>query len=204
MGEKTKKYILVGILLLAFVLLGVWAFSNTAGSEDYAYQGYIIAMRKSDKDTVITTLFGDKKSEFTITNSTKEIFNGELKELKTGAFIRLDTTRGSDTKVKRFTAYDAYHMDGKIVFMENQETPFILTFDQSLNYYMLYSLISSQDIDYGLQTGTQVRVFYQYPLNISSTAVVVDVIETTTDVLSEPTEKEISYIQRQGYKVEGK
>ena len=204
MGDKAKKYILVGVLLVALALIAVWAFSNTAGSEDYAYQGYIIAMRQSGKDTIITTILGDKKTEFTIKKSTKEIFNGDLKEMKVGAFIRLDTARGSETNVKRFTAYEAFSMEGKIIFMENQESPFLLTIDKTLNYYMLYSLISSQDIPYSLQTGTQVRVYYQYPLNISTTTVVVDVIETTTDVLSEPTEKEISYIGRQGYKVAGK
>ena len=202
--DTFKKIVTLGILPLLVVLLAVWAFTATAGSGEYSYQGYIVAMRESDKGTVITTLSGDKQSEFIVKRNTKKLFSGELKELKEGAFIRLSTTRNSDTNIKRFSAYEGFSMEGKIVLIEGQDTPFILTVDPNLNYQMLYSLISSQDIQYPLQTGTQVKAYYQYPLNASTKTVVVDVIQTTTDVLSPLTEEEIAYIDRMGYKVAAK
>ena len=88
--------------------------------------------------------------------------------------------------------------------MEGLSSPFILTFDKSINYNMLYALISSQDIEYPLQTGSQVKVYYQYPLNASTKTIVVDVISPTSDILSEVTECEIAYIGRQGYTVASK
>lgn len=199
--EKFKKIITFGVLPLLVILLAVWAFCETAGSDSYAYQGYIVGIRNTTDGTVIETLMGEKTSEFILTKFTKEHFEGELKELKEGAFIRLSTTRNSDRNIKKFSAFEGYSMEGKIVFMENMDSPFILTVDKQLNYYMLYSLISAQDITYSLQTGTQVKVYYQYPLNASTKTVVVDVIEPTTDILSALTEKEIAYIGRQGYTV---
>ena len=201
--NKIKKIVIFGVLPLLVLLLAVWAFCETSGSDSYNYQGYIVAMRDSDNGKVITTVSGDKKAEFTLKWFTKKQFSGELTELKEGAFIRLSTTRNSDTDIKKFSAFEGFSMEGKIVFMENLDTPFILTIDKSLNYYMLYALISAEDIDYSLQTGTQVKVYYQYPLNASTKTFVADVIETTTDILSEMTEAEIAYIGRQGYTVAG-
>jgi hypothetical protein len=202
--EKIKKIVIFGVLPLLVVLLAVWAFCETSGSDSYNYQGYIVAMRESDSGKVITTVSGDKKSEFTLKWFTKEKFSGELTELKEGAFIKLSTTRKSDTDIKKFSAFEGFSMEGKIVFMENLDSPFILTIDKKFNYYMLYSLIFAEDINYSLQTGAQVKVYYQYPLNASTKTFVADVIEPTTDVLSELTEEEIAYIGRQGYTVASK
>ena len=202
--EKIKKIVIFGVLPLLVVLLAVWAFCETSGSDSYNYQGYIVAMRESDSGKVITTVSGDKKSEFTLKWFTKEKFSGELTELKEGAFIKLSTTRKSDTDIKKFSAFEGFSMEGKIVFMENLDSPFILTIDKKFNYYMLYSLIFAEDINYSLQTGTQVKVYYQYPLNASTKTFVADVVESTTDVLSELTEAEIAYIGRQGYTVASK
>ena len=161
-------------------------------------------MRETDEGTVLTTISGEKKFEFTLKWYTKERFSGELTELKEGAFIKLNTTRNSDTNIKNFSAFEGFSMEGKIVFMENMDSPFILTVDKKFNYYMLYSLIFAEDMTYPLQTGTQVKVYYQYPLNASTKTFVADVIEPTTDILSELTEEEIAYLGRQGYTVKSK
>ena len=202
--ELIKKIITFGVLPLLVVALAVWAFVGTAGSEDYSYQGYIVAVRQTDDGTVITTLSGETQSEFVIKKTTKQVFNGELKELKECAFIRLSTKRGSDTQVKRFSAYEGYCMEGKILYLEGQTYPSILTIDPSYNYNMLYTLIPSQDISYQLETGTQVKAYYQYPLNASTEKVVVDVIQVTSDTLSPLTEDELAYLERMGHTVASK
>lgn len=199
-----KKILWFAILPLMLILVLVWSYCETAGSDSYDYQGYITAIRKTDKGTIITTISGDHQAEFTLKGYTREHFNGDLTELEEGAFIRLSTTRGSNTNVKKFSAYSGFSMEGKIIFMEGLSSPFILTFDKSINYNMLYALISSQDIEYPLQTGSQVKVYYQYPLNASTKTIVVDVISPTSDILSEVTEAEIAYIGRQGYTVASK
>lgn len=201
MVDKIKKIVVFGVLPLLVVLLAVWAFCETSGSDSYNYQGYIVAMRESDEGTVLTTVYGDKTAEFTVKWYTQKKFQGDLTELKEGSFIKLTTTDDDSTNIKAFSAYSGFSMEGKIVFMENLSSPFILSVDNAYNYYMLYSLIPSEDIAYPLQTGTQVKIYYQYPLNASSETIVVDVIEPMSDVLSPLTEKEIAYIGRQGYTV---
>lgn len=196
-----KKILWLAILPLMLVLVLVWSYCETAGSDSYNYQGYIIAMRESSDGTVLTTINGDKKAEFTLKWYTRKQFQGELTELKEGSFIKLSTTDDDSTNIKKFSAYEGYSMEGKIVFMENLSSPFILSVDNNYSYYMLYSLISVEDIAYPLQTGTQVKVYYQYPINASTKTIVVDVIAPTTDALSALTEKEIAYIGRQGYTV---
>lgn len=197
--DKLKKIVTFGVLPLLILLLAVWAFCETSGSDSYNYQGYIVAMRESNDGTVLTTVNQDGKAEFTVKWYTRKKFSGELTALAEGAHIKLNTTHDDSTNIKKFSAYSGFSMEGKIVFMENLSSPFILSEDNAYNYYMLYSLIPAEDIARPLQTGTQVKVYYQYPLNASTKTIVVDVIETTSDVLSSLTEKEIAYIGRQGY-----
>ena len=199
--ERLKKIIILGVLPLLVVLLAVWAFCETSGSDSYNYQGYIIAIRQSEGGTVLTTINGNQKAEFTVKWYTRKQFNGELTALTEGAFIRLNTTDEGSTNIKDFSAYNGFSMTGKIVFLDGLSSPFILSEDNDYNYYMLYSLISAQDIAYPLQTGTQVKLYYQYPINASTKTIVVDVIEATSDLLSSLTEEEIAYIGRQGYAV---
>ena len=185
---------IAAVLLLA--ALAVWAFSETKGSDSYNYQGYVIDIQGN----IITTLSGDTESQFAVKWYTKKTFNEDKTEISVGDCIKLSTL-GSNGNIQKFSVYEGFSMEGKIVFMENQETPFILTVDKSFNYYMLYSLISAQDITYPLQTGTQVKIYYQYPLNASSKTVVADVVTPTTDLLWDLTEDEIAYIGRQGYTI---
>lgn len=204
MVDKLKKIVILGVLPLLIVLLAVWAFCETSGSDSYNYQGYIVAMRESNDGTVLTTVNQDGTAEFTVKWYTRKKFNGELTALAEGAHIKLNTTGESSTNLKNFSAYSGFSMEGKIVFMENLTSPFILSEDNAYNYYMLYSLIPAEELARPLQTGTQVKVYYQYPINASTKTIVVDVIESTSDILSPLTEKEIAYIGRQGYTVASK
>lgn len=203
MIKKLKKIVVYGVLPLLVVLLAVWAFYETSGSDSYSYQGYIIAMKDSEDGKVLTTISGDKTSEFVIKWYTKKTFNGALQELKEGVCIKLNTTGRSNRNIKEFSAYEGFTMEGKIVFMEGHTSPFILTRSKTVNTYMVYSLISSQDITYPVSTGSQVTVYYQYPINASTKSIVVDVVQPVTDILSPLTEEETRFITRQGYTVAG-
>lgn len=196
-----KRILLWGVLPLALLFLIIWGYCQWAAADNYNYQGYITAIRETKEGTVITTLNGDKEAEFTLKWYTRKIYNGELKELKEGAFIKIITTRNSDVNVRKCSAFEAFSSEGKIVFMEGHETPFILTLEKTFKYYKLYSLISAQDIDYSLKTGTQVKIYYQYPLNQATTTVVVDVIQPTSDILSSLTDEELTFIERMKYTV---
>jgi hypothetical protein len=204
MNKKVKKILWIVGLVLALALIGVWIYFGTASPDKYSYEGYIVATRKSGGDTVITTISGDTKNEFTLKWYTKKNFSGTLNELKEGAFIKLNTTGKGSSNIRNFSAYEGFSMEGKVVYFEGKAEPYILTIGKTVKYYMLYAMIPSQDVDYQLETGTQIKAYYQYPLNASTEKVVVDVIEKTSDILSPLTEEEIAYIGRMGFKVAGK
>ena len=199
-----KKIVLYVILPLLLLLLIVWAWCETAGSDSYNYQGYIVGMRDSEDGTVITTICGDKTAEFTLKWYTQKKFSGELTALNEGAFIKLSTTRNSNSNVKKFSAYNGFSMEGKIVFVEEVNSPFLLTTSQLTGSRYLYSLVSSQETSYPLQTGTQVKVYHQYPLNPGNATVVVDALQPLSDILSELTEEELAYMEQLRYTVAGK
>ena len=188
---------------MALFFFAIWGYCQWAGVDNYNYQGYITAIRETKEGTVLSTLSGDKAAEFTLKWYTRKVYNGELKKLKEGAYIKLITTKNSDVNVRKFSAFDAFSSEGKIIFMEDHDTPFILTLENTFKYYKLYSLISAQDIVYPLETGTQVKIYYQYPLSQAATAIVVDVIQLSSDTLNPLTQDELAYIGRQGYTVAG-
>ncbi len=199
--EKFKKFVPLLILVVAALAILVWACLQTEGSENYNYEGYIIGIRETDEGTVLTTLSGNAQSEFVVKWNTKEKYNGDVKELRAGDCIKLSTTRRSDRNIKRFSVYSGFAMEGRIVNAEGHDTPFLLTTIANTKYYRLYSLITAQDTAPTLQTGTQVKIYYQYPLNAATVSIVADIIQPVSDTVSPLTEEEVSYITTQGYTV---
>ena len=196
-----KRIIWISVSALLLVAIGILIFVLTAKPKTYSYKGHIIAVRDSDDGKVITTLYGNKQSEFTIKWYTKKAFEGGLTELKEGAFIKLNTTKKSETNVKNFLAYEGFSMTGTIVYLEGETKPYILTFGTVVNYYSLYALIPSDDTDYNLETGMQVKIYYQYELNASTEQIVVDAITPTSEDIATFTEEEMNFIQRKGYAI---
>ena len=196
-----KRIIWISVSALLLVAIGILIFVLTAKPTTYSYTGHIIAVRDSDDGKVITTLYGNKQSEFTIKWYTKKAFEGGLTELKEGAFIKLNTTKKSETNVKNFLAYEGFSMTGTIVYLEGETKPYILTFGTVVNYYSLYALIPSDDTDYNLETGMQVKIHYQYELNASIEQIVVDAITPTSEDIATFTEEEMNFIQRKGYTI---
>ncbi len=194
--KKTLLYIFIPLIL---VLLGIWGYCETAGSDVYNYQGYVTALRETENGTVVTTISGDKLSEFTLKWYTREKFNGEKDTVEVGDFLKLSTVRGSDTAVKKFSAYDGYSMEGIIVHMDGLNSPFLLVSHPITKAYGLYSLIAAYDVSYPLTTGIQVKVYYQYPLNAGNVSLAADVIQPLSDIPEELTEEALSYIAQQGY-----
>ena len=197
--EKFKKFIPLLILVIAALGLLIWACLQTEGSENYNYEGYIIGIRESEEGTVLTPLSGNTQSEFVVKRNTKEKFNGEVKELRVGDCILLTTKKNSDRDIQRFSVYSGFSMEGKIVNVEGQDTPFLLT--PYYASYRLYSLIPAQELVSFPETGTTVKIYYQYPINAATVSIVADIIQPTSNIVSPLTDAESSYMVNQGYTV---
>lgn len=199
--KKFQKFLPLLILVVVALGLLVWACLQTEGSESYNYEGYIIGINETNEGTVLTTLSDNTQSEFVVKRNTKEKFNGEVKELRVGDCIKLSTKKNSARDIQRFSVYSGFSMEGKIVNVEGQDDPLLLTTIANIKYYRVYSLISAENSASVLQTGTQVKVYYQYPLNAASVSVVADIVQPTSDIASHLTEEEASYLTSQGYTV---
>lgn len=195
---KTIGYVICVLLLLAFAL---WAFIGTAGSDNYNYQGYVLDVRESGGDTVITTLSGDTQQEFAVKWYTKKTYNGGKTAMEVGDHIKLSTTAGSDTNIKKFSVYTGYTMEGKVVYVNEADGPFILSFNKSINSLQLYSLILSDGEIKPMKTGQEIKVYYQYPLAVGNKTVVVDIIEQSSEIPVPLTEQEKNHIAAHEYTV---
>ena len=197
--KKFKKFLPLLILAIAALGLLIWSCLQTEGSDSYDYEGYIIGINQTSEGTVLTTLSGNTQSEFVVKGNTKEKFNGDLKELRVGDCIKLNTKKNNDRDIQRFSVYSGFAMEGKIVNVEGQDTPFLLT--PYYASYRLYSLIPAQELTSFPQTGTTVKIYYQYPINAATVSIVADIIQPTSDIVSPLTDGETAYMSNLGYTV---
>ena len=196
MKRKHIVYIVIGILL---ALLAVWGICETAGSDSYNYQGYVLDTRVQKGNTIITTISGDKLAEFTVKWYTRQKFNGETAQIKKGDFIKLSTISSGSQNMKKFSVYDGYSKEGKLVYMDGLSSPFILTTNKLTKAFELYSLISAQDNPKPIGNGIPITIYYQYPLASGNVNIVADVIQPTSDIPIALTQEEIAFITNAGY-----
>lgn len=197
--KKFKKFLPLLLLTIAALGLLIWSCLQTEGSESYNYEGYIVGINETKEGTVLTTLNGNTQSEFVVKGNTKEKFNGDLKELRVGDCIKLTTKKNSDRDIQRFSVYSGFSMEGKIVNVEGQDTPFLLT--PYYASYRIYSLIPAQELASFPKTGTTVKIYYQYPINAATVNIVADIIQPISDIVSPLTDAEAAYMSNQGYTV---
>ena len=197
--KKSKKTILISLIALAAVIIAAWGICETAGSDSYSYQGYILDMRTTSDGTILTTISGDKLAEFTVKWYSRQKFNGEAQEIKIGNFIKLSTTGKSSDSIKKLSVYEGYSKDGKLVYMKDLASPFILAKNKLTNTFELYSLISANDDSQTIANCIPITIYYQYPLASGNVSVVADIIRPTSDIPQTLTEEEIAFITAAGY-----
>lgn len=187
----------IGLLLVA---LAVWFILSNSGSDSYNYQGYVVNVREDGKDTVLTTISGNTSSEFTIKWYTKEKYNEDAKSVQVGDHIKLSTTGSNSKNLKKFSVYAGYSIAGKIFYTEDSTTPMLLVQSKATKTYYVYSLIFDQAPvnDKGepitLPVGSQINVFYSYPLMGGNNTIVTGAMQYTSDVIEPLTEDEIAYL----------
>lgn len=185
--------------VLCLILIIVWAASRDTESAQYDAQGYITSLQENDGATEITVLSGSDSATYSVKWFTKKDFRGEVQELQVGAFIRLNTTSRSDTTVKKCTVYSGYTLDGKLVRVKESPYPFILSTSNPLNDFRLYGLMySGQDMP-RIENGSEIMIYFQYPLISGNYNIVADSILPTGSAPGSFTDEEIAFIRSWGY-----
>ena len=201
---KTSKKIMIGIGVFLLLLLITWGICETAGSDYYNYTGHIIDITEENGDTIITTLWGDTESQFTLKWYTRRKYKKESRDIAVGDYIMLSTTHYSNTNIKKMSVDYGYSTEGKYIWInEFTDRPYILTADPATDELHLVDFHISSDITYdGFETGDIVRIYHHYPIQLTTITGVGSGIKLIYDNSNVGlTEEEIKFIEEKGYTV---
>lgn len=201
--NKKKKIIWLAILVLFIAVIVVWLIVRSPKTDAYAYEGYIIDIRQTADGAVLTTLNAGGQSEFIVKHNTRKEFKGEAKTLQVGDYIQLDTKKKSQTDIKRFIAFSAYYTEGKIVNVEGESSPILITTNTTIGTSRIYKLQPAEGAFPAMVTGTPVKVYHQYELSSTAPQIVSEVIQPLSDTPIPLTDRECEYIGYMDYTLVG-
>ena len=165
---KTKDKILwiFGAVFLV-CLIAWWIFEAVAGSDYYNYTGYVLEAKENEKNqTVITTISGDKTSEFVLKWHSRKRFEKEKREIAVGDYVMLSTMRFSNTDIKKMSIDEGYSTEGKLVYVNESEAPFILAVDAPTDQRYLIKIEYIGELTGA--TGDEIRIYHVNPLIFQS------------------------------------
>lgn len=194
------KKLWIGIGILAVLVLVTWAVCETAHSDYYNYRGYITDIGRNEKgEIILTTLSGQGESVFTVKWYTKKSAP-QKQEFAPGDRILLTTTRNSSENIKKLKISPGYSTEGKLVYMENLISPFLLGTDKETGEKYLICLITHDEaLLADRKAGDTVKVYHEYPANMTvSIDAAVLIAEGSAEAI---TAEEIDFITSQGYTV---
>ena len=187
--------------IIAFFVLFTGCGNSGSGGNNYEYYGFVIDVYENARgETVIVTVSDDVESEFVITPNT-EISAPVKTQISVGDYVQLTTTRSSDTDIKKMKVSPGYFTEGRLVYVEGDESPFVLTAPNKDGTRLLVRLADSKGTLPGVSgIGDVIKVFHS--AQIVLTAPVADVeallfIENGT--AADFTEEDIAFIESQGY-----
>ena len=197
---KTKDKILWifgAVFLICLIAWGI--FEAVAGSDYYNYTGYVLEVKENEKDqTVITTVSGDKTSEFVLKWHSRKRFEKEKREMAVGDYVMFSTMRFSDTDIKKISVDEGYSTEGKLVYVNESEAPFILAVDSSTDQRYLVKIEYIGEL--AGATGDEICIYHYYPIHEQSLGVLSEA-HTIASNGAELTIEEIAFIAAKGYTV---
>ena len=203
MNARKKNIVILVIFALCAGLITWWLIKGSPDAEtEYAHGGYIVDVNQSADGTVLTILNASGKTNYTITDNTQTEFKSDSSTVKLGDYIKLNTAKNS-TNIKKCLIYNAYSSDGKLINVEGEDSPVLITSGSSSGSFRIYKLMAAEGTIPDLPTGTPVTVFYQYELNAGTERIVFDVLETLSDSPIPLTENERNYIELMDYVIAG-
>lgn len=201
-----KKTLLSVCSAIVIIIIAIYLF-NSAGSDYYNYKGYVTDVYENAKgETEIIALSGDVESHFIIKSYTK-IAAPSADPVAVGDLIMLTTTRSSDENIKKMKVQPGYSTSGKIFYVEEIDSPFILTVSAETGARYIANLVYSGDIVLPdiTDSGDVIKVFHSTPLTESTVTLSVDaVIFVENGSMDDITAEDIEFIKSKGYSVRTK
>ena len=189
---------------LALVALTVLLTScGGTGSVEYEYNGFIIEVYENARgETAIVTISGDVESNFVIRENTE--VSGPAKEpFHIGGCIMLNTTAYSDEYVKECKVVPGRVNEGRLVYVEGDDTPFLLQVNNDGDRLLIKLIDDEQNLHPGTSgMGDVVRVYHQEVIELDDPIAHVEgLIYVENGSPDDLTDEDIAFIELQGYKV---
>ena len=200
---KTIKKIMIGVGVVLALFLITWGICETAGSDYYNYEGYVVDIVEENGDTVIVTLSGNVESCFTLKWYSREKYKKETKDIEIGDCVMLTTTQYSDTNIKKISVDYGYSVEGKIFYVETLPDRPFLFINEPLYGTHLFDLISfNENMFDDLETGDRVRVYYEHPFVAGAVTVQVDgLVYISEGSVEDFSDAEKDFIAESGYSI---
>jgi hypothetical protein len=201
-----KKTLLSVCAAIVIIIIAIYLF-NSAGSDYYNYKGYVTDIYENAKgETEIVALSGDVESHFVIKPYTKISAPAE-NPVAVGDLIMLTTTRSSDENIKKMKVQPGYSTSGRIFYVEEIDSPFILTVSAETGARYIANLVYPGDIVLPDITGSGdvIKVYHSTPLTESTVTLSVDaVVLVENGSIDDITAEDIEFIKSKGYSVRTK
>ncbi len=196
---KMKR--IISVLLALVALTALLSACGRVDEIDYEYKGFVIDVYENAKgETAIVTIYGDVESNFVIKGNTKMIAPAQ-RPIAVGDCIMLNTRRAGDEDVKECKVVPGQVKEGRLVYVEGDDTPFLLT-ALSDGRRLIVKLI---DEEQNLQPGTSgmgdvIRVYHQDVVDLTDPSVLVEgLIYVENGSPADLTDEDVNFIISQGY-----
>ena len=194
---------IISALLALIALTAALASCGGTGEIDYEYQGFIIDVYENAKgETAIVTISGDVESNFVIKDNTK--VSGPAKEpFFIGDCIMLNTTGYSDEYVKECKVVPGRVNEGRLVYVEGDDTPFLLQIYDDGKRLLIKLIDDGQNLHPGTSgMGDVIRVYHQEVIELDDPIAHVEgLIYVENGNPADLTDEDANFIISQGYKL---
>ena len=194
---------LISAILALVALSALLASCGGAGEIDYKYQGFIIEVYENAKgETALVTLSGDVESTFVIKENTKVSVPAQV-PFPVGSCIMLNTTGYSDEYVKECKVVPGRVNEGRLVYVEGDDTPFLLQVNDDGGRRLIKLIDDGQNLHPGTSgMGDVIRVYHQEVIELADPIARVEgLIYIENGSRADLTDEDVSFIISQGYKL---
>lgn len=187
--------------IIAFFVLFTGCGNSGSGGNNYEYEGFVIEAYENAKgETVIVCISDDVESEYVIKSNTKMIAPARL-PIEVGDHVMLSTMSRSDSAVERIKVSPGYSTTGRLVYLEGEESPFVLTEPDKGGPRLLVRLEDERGTLPGVSgLGDVIKVFHSEPITEEEPEAAVEAMRFLENGTRESlTAEDIAFIESQGY-----
>ncbi|MBO5702867.1 MAG: hypothetical protein J6S71_10555 [Clostridia bacterium] len=192
---------ILSVVLVAVAILFSFTACTGSGEVNYEYRGFVTEVYENAKgENVVVCISDDVESEFIINSNTKIIAPANV-PVAVGDYVMLTTMRRNDEIVEKIQVSPGYSTTGRLIYVDGEESPFVLTEPQEDGSRLLVRLVDYRGTLPGISgIGDVIKVFHSSQIVLTEpTANVEALIFIENGTAADLTAEDIAFIELQGY-----